>query len=139
MSEIKDEFIDSVEEETDKVLNAVDRRTAETMAEARALKRALKLNTTVVEEMPDENEQEEKGEVGEENINAQQINFINRFCEKSDRGLNINVEGLIEYSLDRKTPLTQLSHQEAQTVLRRLSEFQSDTVQVPPEIQGYVK
>lgn len=105
---------------------------AETRAEGRALRRALRLRTVAAEELngasavpvavtaPGDNEPPTKN----------QINMINMLAGNNERGLNINVEKLYGQS-------GKLTSDTAKDLIQKLSAFQSDKAAIPAEIVGY--
>lgn len=105
--------------------------TAETRAEGRALRRALKLRHVVTaEELTNAKKEEEK----EENINDIQISAIDALCNKT-RGLDINVTKLIEHVTNKQ--LNKLVSSDALKILKQLSEYQRGSDSIPLEIKGY--
>jgi len=106
---------------------------AETRAEGRALRRALKLRKVVAaEEISKEADTEHLDESNLNKINKSQINFIDVFGKR----LNINIKELLKKLnlVDKKINL--LSHDEAVTVIKNLSEYQQ-TNTIEEEIKNY--
>jgi hypothetical protein len=110
--------------------------TAETRAEARALRRALRLSSNVVahEEIGgvadhdySETEQREKGL-----ITPQQIKFLGVMCSR----INVNVEKFVKkfHSVDK---ITELTHADSLELQKTLSEYQQDADAIPEEIIEY--
>ncbi len=103
--------------------------TAETKAEGRALRKALRLRKIVAAE--------EMGDVdlinSQEKISSTQINFIDLMCQK-DR-LDINV---IEFlKLNGHSNTKDLTHQQSLDLQEKLSEYQRDVKLIPEEIKTY--
>ena len=106
---------------------------AETRAEGRALRRALRLRKVVaaeelakeIEDHPDENTVSK--------ISNNQINFIDVMSQR----LNINVMKLLEENSLKTDNIYSLSHEDAVTVIRLLSKFQQNTSEISSSILGY--
>lgn len=106
---------------------------AETRAEGRALRRALKLRKVVaaeelakdIEDHPDENTVSK--------ITNNQINFIDVLAKR----LNINVSKLLESNALESKNIYVLSHDDAVSMIRLLSQYQQDVSKIPEEILGF--
>jgi hypothetical protein len=106
---------------------------AETRAEGRALRRALKLRKVVaaeelaadVEDHPDQNNVSK--------ITNNQINFIDVISKR----LNINVSKLLEQQNLDHNNVYSLSHEDAVAVIRLLSKYQQDISSISVDILGY--
>jgi hypothetical protein len=106
---------------------------AETRAEGRALRRALKLRKVVaaeeiakdIEDHPDENTVSK--------ISNNQINFIDVMAKR----LNINVTKLLEQNSLESKNVYILSHEDAITVIRLLSSYQQNMNNISENILGY--
>ena len=106
---------------------------AETRAEGRALRRALKLRKVVAAEEIAKDIEDHPDENSVSKITNNQINFIDVMSKR----LNINVSKLLESnSLDSKN-IYALSHEDAVTIIRLLSRYQQDLSQISSEILGY--
>jgi hypothetical protein len=108
---------------------------AETRAEGRALRRALRLRKVVAaEEIVDTVEDHpDSGSVNK--ITNNQINFIDVIGQR----LNINISKLLESSgLDSKN-IYSISHQDAVSVIRNLSKYQQDTSSISDNLIGYTQ
>ena len=106
---------------------------AETRAEGRALRRALKLRKVVaaeeitaeIEDHPDQNSVSK--------ITNNQINFIDVMSQR----LNINVSKLLEkHNLDNNN-IYNLLHEDAVSIIRILSKYQQDMSSISEDILGY--
>ena len=106
---------------------------AETRAEGRALRRALKLRKVVaaeeiakeIEDSPDNNT------VGK--ISSNQINFIDVLAKR----LNISIKQLLlDLSID-PTNIYSVSHDHAISVIRELSKYQQTIDSIPSKLFGY--
>jgi hypothetical protein len=106
---------------------------AETRAEGRALRRALRLRKVVaaeelakdIEDHPDENTVSK--------ISNNQINFIDVMSQR----LNINVTKLLEGNNLLSDNVYNLLHEDAVSIIRLLSKFQQNTNDIPNDILGY--
>jgi hypothetical protein len=106
---------------------------AETRAEGRALRRALRLRKVVaaeevaseIEDHPDSNTINK--------ITNNQINFIDVMAQR----LNINVEKLFENNGLTKENLYDTLHEEAVNIIRKLSYYQQNLEEIAVELQGY--
>lgn len=104
---------------------------AETRAEGRALRRALKLRKVVAaEELADEIEDIDGDNVSK--ITNNQTNFIDVLCKRMD----INPVKCIE-SMDLPVDINKLDHSNGVSIIRQLSSYQQDTSAIPETIQGY--
>lgn len=106
---------------------------AETRAEGRALRRALKLRKVVaaeelakeIEDNPDEN--------SVSRISVNQINFIDVIAQR----LDVNVNSLIKSLAIDDRNIYNISHDEAISVIQRLTAYQQDISQLPTDLLGY--
>lgn len=106
---------------------------AETRAEGRALRRALKLRKVVAAEEIVDSIEDHPDQNSVNKITNNQINFIDVIGQR----LNINISKLLEEtSLDSKN-IYNISHQDAVGVIRNLSKFQQDMASIPDNIIGY--
>ena len=112
---------------------------AETRAEGRALKRALRLKKVNAAEelaekvehdpMPVTNENVEDGP-----ITGNQLQFIDIFC-KGDR-LNINVAKLLEH-MNMSDNISKLTHIDGVAITKLLNKFQNQSEDIPAELLGF--
>lgn len=108
---------------------------AETRAEGRCLRRALRLKKVLAAEEVVENLEDNPDAENSNKISLNQINFINVLAER----LNINVKNLLEsISIDIEDP-HKLEHTVAVDVIRTLSGYQRDMENIPEKIMGYDK
>lgn len=106
---------------------------AETRAEGRALRRALRLRKVVaaeelakeIEDHPDQNTVNR--------ISNQQINFIDVLSQR----LNINVQKLLEHNNMNAENIYMLTHESAVDIIRLLSKYQQNMDSIPATILGY--
>lgn len=105
---------------------------AETRAEGRVFRKALRLkNTATKEEMIDKKEEETH------KINKNQIALIDGLC--INNRLNINVKKLLALLFDDKVKnnIKEYSYDEAVVINQKLTEYQKDINNIPPDIRGY--
>jgi hypothetical protein len=104
---------------------------AETRAEGRALRRALKLRKVVAaEEMADEIE-DHPDQNSAQKITNNQINFIDVIAQR----LNINVSELLKSKgFDN---IYNIMHEDGVEIIRLLSKYQQDTNQIDNTLLGY--
>jgi hypothetical protein len=106
---------------------------AETRAEGRALRRALRLRKVVaaeeiakeIEDHPDHNTVNK--------ISNQQINFIDVLAQR----LNINVAKLLEENKIESKNVYSLTHESAVDIIRMLSKYQQNMDSISNNIKGY--
>jgi hypothetical protein len=106
---------------------------AETRAEGRALRRALKLRKVVaaeelakdIEDHPDANTVSK--------ISNNQINFIDVLAKR----LNINVSNLLDNLQIKHTMIYDMSHDDGVKTITELSTYQTNIVSIPESIKGY--
>ena len=109
---------------------------AETRAEGRALKRALRLRKIVsAEEVTGDNESAESDIKSKDPINDNQKNFINFACSKERA--NINVEKLIKNKFPEIKSIKDLKYTQAQELVLVLDEYNRKQDTIPAEIRGY--
>lgn len=107
---------------------------AETRAEGRALRRALKLRKVVAaEELTKEAEDDING-TNINKINNNQINFIDLIAKR----LDIDVSKLLKtMSLDSGT-IYSIDYDKAAEIAKTLTSYQQDMTNIPLEIKGYL-
>ena len=113
----------------DKFVSAI----AETRAEGRVYRKALRLKNVVTkEEMPSEAFFSQEGK-----INTTQIILIDSICCNSK--LNINVNKLLQNLFPDKTieNINSLSHDDGTKIGQALTEYQKDMNKIPEEMRGY--
>lgn len=116
----------------DKVFRNHPVAVAETRAEGRALRRALKLRKVVAaEELAEEVDHDLDGN-NFNKITANQINFMDVMAQR----LDVNVPALLEKSkLDND--VNNLLHDDAVSIIRKLSGYQQNTDDISEDIKGY--
>jgi hypothetical protein len=118
----------------DKVFRNHPVAVAETRAEGRALRRALKLRKVVAaEELADEVEDIDGHSVSKISVN--QVNFIDVLCKR----LNINVFKLLENLDIAFDNVYNIKHEEAVQLIRELNSYQQNTDSIPSKITGYIE
>ena len=106
---------------------------AETRAEGRALRRALRLRKVVAAEELAKNIEDDPSGDNVNKISEQQINFIDVMAKRS----NINVkELLLDLSVDA-TNIKNISHDTAVSIIRELSKHQQNLTEIPSKLVGY--
>lgn len=106
---------------------------AETRAEGRALRRALKLRKVVAAEEIVENIEDHPDQNSVSKITNNQINFIDVIAKR----LNINVTALLKNNNLESVNIYALSHEDAVKIIRLLSSYQQDMSNILPDITGY--
>jgi hypothetical protein len=117
----------------DKVYRNYPVAVAETRAEGRALRRALKLRKVVaaeeiaaeIDDHPDQNTVSK--------ISNNQINFIDVMSKR----LNINVSKLLEKNNLDKNNVYGLNHEDAIGIIRQLSKYQQDMTGISEDLLDY--
>lgn len=106
---------------------------AETRAEGRALRRALKLRKVVAAEEIAASVEDHPDSINVSKISHNQINFIDVMSQR----LNINPKSLIA-SLNYKTDnIYSLDHEQGVDIIKNLSTYQQNTSMIPDTILGY--
>lgn len=106
---------------------------AETRAEGRALRRALRLRKVVAaEELAEEIEDHPDGN-SVNKITNNQINFIEVLSQR----LNIDVKKLLQLNSLEIDNVYTLQHQDAVMIIRVLSRYQQNVADIPEGILGY--
>lgn len=117
---------------TDKLFRNHPVAVAETKAEGRALRRALKLRKVITADEIAEDVEEINGE-NADRIESSQINFIDNLSVKTD----VNTIALLDFMGIASDNIKKISHKEAVSVVRKLSEFQRDLSNIPENLRGY--
>lgn len=106
---------------------------AETRAEGRALRRALKLRKVVAaEELSKDLDTDHLDEANIGKINSTQINFFDVFGKR----LNINIPKLLEQLAIEHKNIYNISHEDAVKTITTLSGYQQNN-DIPADIIGY--
>lgn len=106
---------------------------AETRAEGRALRRALRLRKVVAAEEIVENVEDNPDHNTVSKISNQQINFIDIMSQR----LNISVLKLLETNNLKANNIYDISHDDAVNVIRLLSKYQQNMSEINENIMGY--
>ena len=117
----------------DKVYRNYPVAVAETRAEGRALRRALKLRKVVAAEELAKDIEDHPDQDSVTKITNNQINFIDVMAKR----LNINVTKLLEGNELESKNIYVLSHEDAVKVIRMLSSYQQDMSSISDSIVGY--
>ena len=117
----------------DKIFRNYPVAVAETRAEGRALRRALRLRKVVAaEEIAEEIEDHpDKDTAGK--ITNNQINFIDVLAKR----LNINITNLLKKNGMEEKNIYTISHADAVKIIRRLSKYQQDLDSISEDILDY--
>lgn len=106
---------------------------AETRAEGRALRKALKLRKVVAAEEIAENIEDDPNGDNVLNISSNQINFMDVMAKRID----INVIELIKSLEINVDNIRSISHDNAVLIIKKLTEFQQNIQNIPSSILGY--
>lgn len=117
---------------TDKLFRNHPVAVAETKAEGRALRRALKLRKVITADEIAEDVEDITGE-NADRIESSQINFIDNLSVKT----NVNTTSLLDFMELDSNNIKKISHKDAVSVVRKLSEFQRDLSNIPENLLGY--
>lgn len=117
----------------DKIYRNYPVAVAETRAEGRALRRALKLRKVVAAEELAKDIEDHPDENSVSKITNNQINFIDVMAKR----LNINVTKLLETNQYESKNIYTLGHEDAVAVVRLLSKYQQNIDDIGSELLGY--
>jgi len=117
----------------DKIYRNYPVAVAETRAEGRALRRALKLRKVVAAEEMAKDIEDHPDQDSVSKISNNQINFIDVMAKR----LNINVTKLLEENELESKNIYVLSHEDAVKVIRMLSSYQQNMSNISENILGY--
>jgi len=106
---------------------------AETRAEGRALRRALRLRKVVAAEEIAKEIEDHPDQSTVNKISNQQINFIDVLAQR----LNINVSKLLEENKIESKNIYTLTHESAVDIIRMLSKYQQNMDGISENIKGY--
>jgi hypothetical protein len=106
---------------------------AETRAEGRALRRALRLRKVVAAEEIAKDIEDHPDHNSVNKISNQQINFIDVLAQR----LNINVPKLLEHHEIKTDNIYSLTHETAVDIIRSLSKYQQNMSDIGENISGY--
>jgi hypothetical protein len=106
---------------------------AETRAEGRALRRALRLRKVVAAEEIAKEIEDHPDHDTVTKISNQQINFIDVLAQR----LNINVTKLLEENNLKIDNIYSLTHESAVNIIRMLSKYQQNMDTISDNIKGY--
>lgn len=106
---------------------------AETRAEGRTLRKALKLRKVVTADEIAKEVVDHTEENGNNTINSSQLNFFDVFGKR----LNINIKKLLDHLAIDHTNVYNISYDNAVKTITTLSEYQQKPNNIPQEILGY--
>lgn len=118
----------------DKVFRNHPVAVAETRAEGRALRRALRLRKVVAAEEVVDTTEDDIGADNVTKITNNQINFIDVIAKR----LDINVLEIIKSAGINEDNVKNILHEDALKVIREISSYQQKTEEIPTLFQGYV-
>lgn len=106
---------------------------AETRAEGRALRRALKLRKVVAAEEITKETEDHPDDNTTNKISSNQINFIDVLAKR----ININIKELLLGLAIDPTNIYTISHENAVAIIRELSKRQQNIQEIPNSMLGY--
>lgn len=106
---------------------------AETRAEGRALRRALKLRKVVAAEELSENIEDDVDGSSVSKISSNQINFIDVLSKR----LNINTTNLFKALDISYDSIYNIKHEDAVLSIQKLNEYQQNLSSIPQSLTGY--
>jgi hypothetical protein len=106
---------------------------AETRAEGRALRRALRLRKVVAAEELAKNIEDDPNGENVNKISEQQINFIDVMAKRS----NINLKELLLDMSINSSNIKSVTHDRAVEIIRELSKHQQNLKDIPSKLVGY--
>lgn len=106
---------------------------AETRAEGRALRRALRLRKVVAAEEIAKDIEDNPDQNSVSKISHNQINFMDVMAKR----LNINVVSLIKLLAIDDGDIDNISHDNAVIIIKELSKHQQNLTDIPPDLLGY--
>lgn len=106
---------------------------ADTRAEGRALRRALKLRKVVAAEELAKDIEDHPDANSVSKISNNQINFIDVLAKR----LDINVINLLNNLAISETNIYDISHENGVKVIRELSTYQTNLESIPDSVKGY--
>ncbi|NCA30731.1 MAG: hypothetical protein EBS93_08450 [Chitinophagia bacterium] len=105
---------------------------AETRAEGRALRKALKLRKVVTADEVAKEIVDHASEVGNNTINTSQLNFFDVFGKR----LNVNIKKLLDHLAINSSNVYNISYDDAVKTIATLSGYQQSN-DIPKEVLGY--
>jgi hypothetical protein len=106
---------------------------AETRAEGRALRRALRLRKVVAAEEISSNIEDDPNGENVSKISVNQINFLDVLAQR----LNVNVTKLLKHLDITCDSVYNIKHHEAVSIIQNLNTLQQNTASIPENIKGY--
>ena len=105
---------------------------ASTRAEARALRKALKLRAVSAEELHSKSPSAEVAKVSDTRVQPQQVNLIDKKC----KSLNIDVEKFISFDKVYDS-INEVEKELAIKMIKKLNSFTNDQSSIPEDMIGY--
>lgn len=106
---------------------------AETRAEGRALKRALRLRKVVAAEEIAESVDDDPDGTNVSNISLNQINFMDVMSKRT----NIDTLKLMESLNIEHKEIRKISHDDAVVLIKKLTQYQQNIDDIPDDLTGY--
>jgi len=106
---------------------------AETRAEGRALRRALRLRKVVAAEEIAENIEDNPSEDTVSKISINQMNFIDVIAKR----INVNILNFVKTINVNHEDIKNVSHTEAVSIIKKLTEYQQNISEIPENVVGY--
>lgn len=110
--------------------------TAESRAEARALRRALQIQTVSAEEMPTNIKEDDPGDVGD-NTKGKITNTQLDFYGVMGKRLDIDIKTFINQELG-DIVLIDITHEQSLELQKKLSEYQQDIDNIPKTLGSFI-
>jgi hypothetical protein len=130
---IKDGSADVYWGNCDKIYRNHPVAVAETRAEGRALRRALRLRKVVAAEELSKEIEDNPDIDSVSNISSNQINFIDVLAKR----LDINMQNLLVDSGHVDKNIYNIKHSVAVDIIKNLSSYQQNVVNIPDTLKGY--
>lgn len=136
---IFDGAADSNYSNTEKVYNRYPTSIAESRAECRALRKALRLKAVAQEELCKEEDIEVSSSptLTEGNITQNQLNYLDILCKNDIRGLNIDIAAFVKENFADCEKISLLTHDQALQLITKIQAYQKDKNSIPATILGY--
>lgn len=109
--------------------------TASTRAEARTLRKALRLKKIIAAEEATDVPLEESGIAESSKITKMQINFLEVLAKRNNINLAIFIKGYL--TLKKINKLEQIDHQTALRMVAQLSDWQRNQDKIPDKVKGF--
>lgn len=128
---------DAYDGNCDKPYNKYLTSMAETRAEGRALRKALRVKVVSAEELSEVANEDVPREEDTTKITDTQINFIDIMCRNDNRGLDINVKKFVQFHCPKVYNIREMLHKDSLAIQEKLSYSQQNTGSLSPDVRGY--